>query len=261
MVMGIKRLIVLLGTFVASAAVLSAVEKGDTLKLMTYNLRFGELASMEQIAGYISSQLPDIVALQECDWATNRTRAPHQNGVKFVNELAYHTGMFGVYGKSINYAGGYYGIGLLSRYPILRYERVLLPNDGKTEQRSMLIADIELPNGTVITFVNTHLEVKTAQMRIEQVQFINEYLKDCPNHIFLAGDMNAIPDTEEMEMLRQGWSDITDRVFTYSTSEPQIKIDYIYTKPSENVELLGTEVQEDIKLSDHFPVISTIVLH
>ena len=84
--MGIKRLIVLLGTFVASAAVLSAVEKGDTLKLMTYNLRFGELASMEQIAGYISSQLPDIVALQECDWATNRTRAPHQNGVKFVNE-------------------------------------------------------------------------------------------------------------------------------------------------------------------------------
>ena len=85
--MGIKRLIVLLGTFVASAAVLSAVEKGDTLKLMTYNLRFGELASMEQIAGYISSQLPDIVALQECDWATNRTRAPHQNGVKFVNSL------------------------------------------------------------------------------------------------------------------------------------------------------------------------------
>jgi endonuclease/exonuclease/phosphatase family metal-dependent hydrolase len=138
---------------------------------------------------------------------------------------------------------------------------VLLPNDGKTEQRSMLVADIELPDGQVITFVNTHLEVKTAQMRIEQVQFINEYLKDCPNHLFLAGDMNAIPDTEEMEMLRQGWSDITDRVFTYSTSEPQIKIDYIYTKPSENVELLGTEVQEDIKLSDHFPVISTIVLH
>jgi endonuclease/exonuclease/phosphatase family metal-dependent hydrolase len=259
--MGMKRIIALISIFLASAAVMSSAEKGDTLKLMTYNLRFGELASMEQIADYISSEHPDIVALQECDWATNRTRAPHQNGVMFVNELAYHTGMFGIYGKSINYTGGYYGIGILSRYPILRYERVLLPNDGKTEQRSMLIADIELPDGTVITFVNTHLEVKTAQMRIEQVQFINEYLKDCPNHLFLAGDMNAIPDTEEMEMLRQGWSDITDRVFTYSTSEPQIKIDYIYTKPSENVELLGTEVQEDIKLSDHFPVISTIVLH
>ena len=256
-----KRIITLISILFASAAVMSAAEKGDTLKLMTYNLRFGELASMEQIADYISSQQPDIVALQECDWATNRTRAPHQNGVKFVNELAYHTGMFGIYGKSINYAGGYYGIGLLSRYPILRYERVLLPNDGKTEQRSMLIADIELPDGQVITFVNTHLEVKTAQMRIEQVQFINEYLKDCPNQLFLAGDMNATPDTEEMEMLRQGWTDLTDRVYTYSTSKPQIKIDYIYAKPAENVELLGTAVKEDVMLSDHFPVISTIVLH
>lgn len=254
-----KRIITLISILFASAAVMSAAEKGDTLKLMTYNLRFGELASMEQIADYISSQQPDIVALQECDWATNRTRAPHQNGVKFVNELAYHTGMFGIYGKSINYAGGYYGIGLLSRYPILRYERVLLPNDGKTEQRSMLIADIELPDGQVITFVNTHLEVKTAQMRIEQVQFINEYLKDCPNQLFLAGDMNATPDTEEMEMLRQGWTDLTDRVFTYSTSKPQIKIDYIYAKPAENVELLGTAVNEGVMLSDHFPVISTIV--
>ena len=259
--MGMKRIITLISIFLASAAVMSSAEKGGTLKLMTYNLRFGELASMEQIADYISSEHPDIVALQECDWATNRTRAPHQNGVMFVNELAYHTGMFGIYGKSINYAGGYYGIGILSRYPILRYERVLLPNDGKTEQRSMLIADIELPDGTVITFVNTHLEVKTAQMRIEQVQFIEKYLKGRKNQIFLAGDMNAIPDSEEMRMLRENWMDLTNKVFTYHTSKPEIKIDYIYSKPSKNVELLGTEVQEDIKLSDHFPVISTIVLH
>ena len=261
MVIVMKRLVSFISILFASVALLSATEKGDTLKLMSYNLRFGELASMEQFAQYISTEQPDIVALQECDWATNRTRAPHQNGVRFVNELAYHTGMFGVYGKSINYAGGYYGIGLLSKYPILRFERVLLPNDGKTEQRSILVADIELPGGKVITFVNTHLEVKTAKMRIEQVEFIKEYLKDCPNQLFLAGDMNAIPDTKEMEMLREEWNDLTNRVFTYHSSRPEIKIDYIYTKPAENVELLSTEVKEDVKLSDHFPVISTIVLH
>lgn len=261
MVIVMKRLVSFISILFASVVLLSATEKGDTLKLMSYNLRFGELASMEQFAQYISSEQPDIVALQECDWATKRTRAPHQNGVRFVNELAYHTGMFGVYGKSINYAGGYYGIGLLSKYPILRFERVLLPNDGKTEQRSILVADIELPGGRVITFVNTHLEVKTAKMRIEQVEFIKEYLKDCPNQLFLAGDMNAIPDTKEMEMLREEWNDLTNRVFTYHSSRPEIKIDYIYTKPAENVELLSTEVKEDVKLSDHFPVISTIVLH
>ena len=125
----------------------------------------------------------------------------------------------------------------------------------------MLIADIELPGGEVITFVNTHLEVKTAQMRIEQVKFIEKYLKGRKNQIFLAGDMNAIPDSEEMRMLRENWMDLTNKVFTYHTSKPEIKIDYIYSKPSKNVELVNTIVKEDVKLSDHFPVISTIVLH
>jgi endonuclease/exonuclease/phosphatase family metal-dependent hydrolase len=247
--------------FVAAAPA-GAVKKGEpvTLKLMTYNLRFGELATMQQIGEYIASESPDIIALQECDWATNRKRAPHQNGVKFVNELAYYTGMFGIYGKSINYAGGYYGIGILSKYPILKYERVLLPNDGRTEQRSMLVADIELPDGRIITYVNTHLEVMTAEMRIEQAKFINEYLLGCKNQIFLSGDMNAIPDSEEMEYLRKNWKDLTDKVFTYHTAKPEMKIDYIYTRPAKNVELLNTEVKEGIRLSDHFPVISTIVL-
>ena len=169
--------------------------------------------------------------------------------------------MFGIYGKSINYAGGYYGIGILSRYPILRYERVLLPNDGKTEQRSMLVADVELPSGRIITFVNTHLEVKTAQMRKEQVAFIEKYIKDCPNQVFLAGDMNAVPSSEEMATLRQNWKDLTNDKFTYHSSSPEIKIDYIYARTSPSVELIGTEVREDVRHSDHFPVISTIVLH
>lgn len=256
-----RRILLIISFIGLSMAALSAQTKADTLKLMTYNLRFGELASMQQIGEYIASENPDIVAIQECDWATKRKRAPHQNGVKFVNELAYYSGMFGIYGKSINYAGGYYGIGLLSKYPILSYERVLLPNDGKTEQRSMLIADIELPGGKVVTFVNTHLEVKTAQMRIEQVKFIEKYLKGRKNQLFLAGDMNATPDSKEMEMLRENWADLTNKVFTYHTSKPEIKIDYIYSKPSKNVELVNTVVKEDVKLSDHFPVISTIVLH
>ena len=256
-----RRILLIISFIGLSMAALSAQTKADTLKLMTYNLRFGELASMQQIGEYIASENPDIVAIQECDWATKRKRAPHQNGVKFVNELAYYSGMFGIYGKSINYAGGYYGIGLLSKYPILSYERVLLPNDGKTEQRSMLIADIELPGGKVVTFVNTHLEVKTAQMRIEQVKFIKKYLKGRKNQLFLAGDMNATPDSKEMEMLRENWTDLTNKVFTYHTSKPEIKIDYIYSKPSKNVELVNTIVKEDVKLSDHFPVISTILLH
>ncbi len=253
-----KRILLIFGLLYSAFSF--ATERGDTLKMMTYNIRFGELATMEEIGEYIASEDLDIVALQECDWATNRSRTPHQHGVKFMNDLAYHSGLFGIYGKSINFSGGYYGIGILSKYPILRYERVLLPNDGKTEQRSMLIADIELPGGKVITFVNTHLEVKTAQMRIQQVKFIQKYLKKYKNPIILAGDMNAIPDTKEMEMLRKNWKDVTNKAFTYHSENPKVKIDYIYAKPANKVIILQTTVRQSIKLSDHFPVVSAIVL-
>lgn len=236
-----------------------AAEPGDSLKLMSYNLRFGELSSMEDIAAFIKGETPDIVALQECDWDTHRTRAPHQNGVKFINELAYHSGMFGIYGKSIDYSGGYYGIGILSRYPIIRSERVLLPNDGKTEQRSMLIADIELPGGRVVTFVCTHLEVKSSEMRVKQARFIDRYLRKVRNPLFLCGDMNAEPDSPEMEYLRSGWTDLTDRELTFSTVKPQTKIDYIYSRGSD-ASLISTAVCRGVFLSDHFPVISTVIL-
>lgn len=255
-----KRLIVGIVAFFSAAFLTFAADGQDTLKIMSYNLRFGELATMQQIGEYIASQTPDIVALQECDWDTQRSRAPHQNGVKFVNELAYWSGMFGLYGKSIDYAGGYYGIGLLSRYPILRSERVLLPNDGKTEQRSMLIADIELPSGTVVTFVCTHLEVKSSQMRQEQVRFINKYIKGIKNQIILCGDMNAEPDSKEMQLLAKDWKNLTDNDLTFSTMKPQTKIDYIWSKPAAQVELLSTRVCTEVKLSDHFPVVSEFVI-
>lgn len=261
MVVIMKRILSVISVLFVSTLVLSASEKGDTLKVMSYNLRFGELASMEQIAEYISSEQPDIVAVQECDWGSYRSKTPHQHGVKFINVLAYHTGMFGVYAKAINHAGGYYGNGLLSKYPILKFERVLLPNEGKSEQRNMLVADIELPDGKVITFINTHLEVKKSALRIEQVKFINEYIKDCPNQVFLAGDMNALPETEEMAMLREEWKDLTNDEFTFHSLHPEIKIDYIFTKPAEKVELIEAAVRNDVILSDHFPLVSTLILY
>lgn len=237
-------------------------EAQDTLRVMSYNLRFGELASMEDIGAAISAENPDIVMLQECDWGTWRERAPRQNGVKFINVLAETTGMFGIYGKSINYKGGYYGIGLLSRYPIVRSERILLPNDGKAEQRSILLADVELPSGSIVTVASTHLEVSSAELRLSQVRFINRLVKKNRYPVVLAGDMNAEPDSREMEELRRSWMDCTDRSLTFSTRNPSIKIDYIYARPAGSIELLDTErITRYPGLSDHFPVKSTIVIN
>mgnify|MGYP004560629947 CR=1 FL=1 len=233
----------------------------DTLKVMTFNIRFGELASMEEIGEAILKESPDIVMLQECDWGTYREIAPKQNGVKFINVLANHTGMFGLYGKTINYKRGYYGIGLLSRYPIIHSERILLPNKGKAEQRCVLVADVELNSGKIITVASTHLEVSTSELRIAQVKFIEELFKNAPYPVIIAGDMNAEPDSEEMTEMRKNWQDCTNRELTYSTTSPSIKIDYIYTKLSDNSKVIATErIDRYPGLSDHFPVKSTIII-
>ncbi len=253
-----KRFLTILALSLCSAA-FACAQQDVELKVMTFNLRFGELASMEEMAAFISAEAPDLVALQECDWKTARKMVPQQHGVAFVNELACHTGMFGLYGKAIDHAGGYYGVGLLSRYPIIRSERILLPNPAPAkEQRVMLTADIELPDGKVVTFICTHLEVASAEQRIAQIDFINDYAARSENPVILAGDMNATPDTAEIAEGFASWDDMTDRKFTFSSTKPEIKIDYIFTYPQGKMEKVSTRVHTGCTLSDHFPVSSVV---
>ena len=76
----------------------------DTLriKVMTYNIRFGELASLEELASHIKSFNLDFVALQEIDCKTDRgERAPHQIGRDYISELAYFTKMFKKYTNGV----------------------------------------------------------------------------------------------------------------------------------------------------------------
>jgi len=229
------------------------------LKLMTFNLRFGELASMQDFADAINSESPDIVALQECDWATYRERAPRQHGVKFLNELAYRTGMFGLYGKAIDYRQGFYGVSILSKYPIVRSERIFLPHEPGTEQRILLVADIELPDGEIITFACTHLEVSSSECRLQQAKFIQKKLKDRKT-CFLAGDMNAASESPEMVYLGRYWKNLTPDILTHSVKNLSRHLDYIFAKPAKKVELISTGIMPDVKLSDHYPVVSEIVL-
>lgn len=138
----------------------------DTLRVrvMTYNLRFGELASLEELAAHIKAFKPDFVALQEVDSKTDRKRAPHQRGKDFISELAYHTGMFGLYGKTIEYSTGYYGIGMLSKYPYISVQKTMLPHPiEKHEKRAMLEGLFEMGNDTLV-FTSTHLDVNSPDM-------------------------------------------------------------------------------------------------
>jgi len=130
-----------------------------------------------------------------------------------------------------------------------------LPNpEPEKEQRAMLIAEIELPDSTSITFICTHLEVSSSTTRIAQIRFINEKIKEIKTPILLAGDLNSTPNDQEIKEGFVNWANLTDTTYTFSAEEPKVKIDYIYGYPSNCFKLISTKVHTECKLSDHFPV-------
>lgn len=221
-------------------------------------MRFGELASLKELADFIKKQDPDVVALQEVDSHTNRSRAPQQNGKDFATELGYRTGMFPAYGKTIPYKGGYYGIGLLSKYPIAKVERVYLPKtDNGKEQRAVLIADIEYDNNKYFTLASTHLDYTNTQERQVQVHKINEILSDRKYPVIIGGDFNATPDSKEIKEGMAKWKLLSNSDHTIPSKKPKKTIDYIYGYPQDKWEKLGDTVY-DVELSDHRPVGSEV---
>lgn len=250
----LKKYILLLLALVATTAFAQ-----DTLRVrvMTYNLRFGELASLEEIASHIKSFKPDFVALQEVDSKTNRKRSAHQAGKDFISELAYHTGMFGTYGKAINYGEGYYGVGILSKYPSISTNKSMLPHPvEKDEQRILLEGCFEISAKDTIIFATTHLDVKQATTREVQAEFISSHFKGAKYPVILGGDFNAQPPTKAIkDVMMKSWFEGTSSDFTIPSWGPTVKIDYIFARPMKGWRVISTQTIQS-KLSDHLPIIT-----
>ena len=90
----------------------------NQLKVLCYNIRFGELMDMKELSEIITSNKADVVLLQELDVFTNRQPrvTPKAGSVNYMAELEGYTKMHGIFGRTIYYRGGEYGIGILSKY-------------------------------------------------------------------------------------------------------------------------------------------------
>ena len=231
------------------------------ITVLSYNLRFGELASLEQFAEFIKMEDPDVIALQEVDVRTSRPVAPHQNGKDFITELGYLTGMLTAYARTIDYSGGYYGIGILSKYPFKKTEKIMLPMpEGAKEQRAALIADVELPGGKCFTFISTHLDHSVSLVRKAQVKAINKAVKKNRYPVIIAGDFNSRPDSPEIREGMKKWEQACSNDFTHPSDLPKSKIDYIFYKPSNRWKAVSSSTPRT-ELSDHLPVKVKIELH
>lgn len=228
------------------------------LKVMTYNLRFGELATIDQLAEHIKSFQPDFVALEEVDVNTHRSLAPHQNGKNMLSELAEKTHLFGFYGKTIPFSKGYYGIGILSRYPSVSVNKISLPNPQGSEPRVLLEGVFEVSETDTVCFAATHLDVKDESTRELQAAYITDYFQNAPYPVIIGGDFNVQPHSKTIrEVMSHNWFDATDSSFTFPAWKPRVKIDYIFARPRKGWKLVRTQAVQSL-LSDHLPIVTEL---
>jgi endonuclease/exonuclease/phosphatase family metal-dependent hydrolase len=224
------------------------------LRVMTYNIHQGLDAdnrmNLQAIAAVIAAQNPDVLLLNE----VNRARAT--NG--FVDTLALisrRLDMPFIFGP--NYADGQYGNALLSRYPILEWDNTHYSRDS-TEIRGFMRVVVQAPGGP-LSFYASHLDHvrDPGNARAEQLDELLAAWSGQPRAILL-GDLNAEPDTPELQALYQaGLVDALaatgqDDAFTYWDPLPSRRIDYIFLTP--DLSPRRAWVLQS-RASDHLPVL------
>jgi endonuclease/exonuclease/phosphatase family metal-dependent hydrolase len=234
-----------------------ALTAGLGLKVMTYNIKHGEVSSLESIASVINGQSPDIVLLQEVDVLTNRSGRVDQ-----AARLGQLTGMYHSFQPALlSYDGGQYGLALLSRYPIVSSQRI--PLRSTAEQRILALMEVELDPEHVISVGISHFANTTASERQNQADDVKAALAGRALAVF-GGDLNASPSEACITSLRQQLTDAWTRGgsgngYTHDARFPTKRIDYLMLGPSWIAPVQASVVGASSQ-SDHRPVVATLTL-
>ncbi len=217
-------------------------------RLMSYNVRNGygmdDSVSIARVAEVIKKEMPDVVAIQELDSVTKRCK-----GVYVLGELARLTGMYDTYAPAIDFNGGKYGVGMLSKEKPLHVYRHALP--GREEARTLLMVEFE-------DFVCgcMHLSL-TEEDRLASISIIKEELGRFKKPVFIAGDWNDDPNSEFIQQIQKHFTLLSAvNQFTYPADTPNITIDYVAVSQFIPVNFKKREayVVEAPVESDHRPV-------
>jgi endonuclease/exonuclease/phosphatase family metal-dependent hydrolase len=248
----------LLAFTVGSAHTTHAEPTTVQVRVLSYNIHHGAGTDGEldlpRIANVIKRLKPDLVALQEVDKKTQRSR-----GVDQAAELGRLTGMHAVFGKAMEYAGGEYGEAILSRLPLQQVTVHALPAPEKCEPRCALAAVVQFDGiGSKVLFVGTHLEHADTTVRLCQAGKLSPLLaKDNRLPTILAGDFNAVPGSPPINVLLAHWSYATadDPQPTWPSKDPQVKLDYVFFRPAASWRVVDVQVVDELVASDHRPLL------
>lgn len=252
-VLAVGLLAVCAGQFDAWSEPQASVSSNAEITVMTYNIQSGFSVdnrwSLEETAGAIEAQNPDVVVLNEVGrgwlvtsgndelpWLSNRLNMPY------------------VWGPASD--DGLWGNAILSRLPMSR-EALRKFDSTENLKRSAVAAWITVGDGGVWVF-GTHLDnpADAGEARMEQVQELIDF-GDNRRPAIVAGDLNAEPSDDVLTALEdQGFEDAGARLGADAfTSEDHRRLDYVLT--TDGVEVIDVRIP-DTWASDHKPVVARI---
>ena len=235
--------------FIFSALFTFSAQAQNTLKLMSYNIKnangMDNVCNFQRIANVINNASPDVVAIQEVDSMTNRS------GQKYVlGEIADRTQMHGYFAPAIDYDGGKYGIGLLTKQVPLRLQTLPLP--GREEARTLILAEF-----TDYIYCCTHMSL-TEEDRMKSLELVKAFTSSSTKPLFLAGDMNAEPESGFIKELQKDFQILSNpKQHTFPAPDPKETIDYIATlkQNAKGFAVISAKVINEPMASDHRPIL------
>ena len=260
----LKNIIIVLFFICLPSCVIAQGNSNDrVVKVLTFNILHGATTkndfNLDAIAKVIINADPDLVALQEVDYKTNRAK-----NYDLVTELGWRTKMAPLFGKAMPYDGGEYGEGILSKYTFIKTRNIPLPFSKGNEPRAALEVNLVLKSGDTIAFVGTHLDhLKDETDRLAQVKELNKVFSKNQYPTILVGDLNAIPESKPIQILEKIWASSYNKNNpqpTFPSDKPIKKIDYVMTYPTERWEVISTKVIQDSYASDHCAYLVTLRL-
>ncbi len=241
------------------------------LRVMTYNIHGCIGADRDvnpgKIAAIIADLDVDIVALQEVD-AGHPTREYRDQAQMIADVLGVEHIYFPVELEGLRR----FGLAVLSRFPIVGFDQVRLPNVYpllNPRKRGALCARLETPVGP-INLINTHLSLFRLERRLQLTALmsgddftavpVNEPLVFC-------GDLNSGPSSDTYKQVSRLLTDVQTASLsgsaedTFHAKSPFFRIDHIFV--SSHFTPLKTEVRktaDTAAASDHLPLVVDLAL-
>lgn len=218
---------------------------GHNTRVMTYNVHNGwgldNITDYARIGRLIASLEPEVVAIQEVDSITGRS-----GGRMVLDSIAAAAGMYPTFASAIDFDGGRYGIGILSKSKPLASYQIALP--GREEERTMLVCEF-----SDYVFACVHLSLTEAD-RIASVPLIAAEMQKFSKPFILAGDWNSTPESGVLDALSDYLTVLTDITEpTFPADKPFDTIDYIAISRTTDATGNPTVYTGHLE-SDHLPV-------